>query len=85
VKSANYEPLVMQFSPPALYFLSLRSKYSPYHPLHRTQYIFFPSGERPSISHTKQQDSYSFVYFRVRINQIRGPQLANQRRKVIMF
>jgi hypothetical protein len=42
---------IMQFSPATCYFLILRSKYSPQHPIfRRTQSFFFPYFGRPSFA-----------------------------------
>jgi hypothetical protein len=55
--------LIMKFSPTSCHFVSLRSKYSPQHPvLKRPQSVFLPQCQRPSCTPIQnQRQNYSFV------------------------
>jgi hypothetical protein len=57
---------IMQFSPISRHFISLRSKYSPQHPvLKHPQSTFFPQYQRPSFTPIQNhRQNYTFVYTR---------------------
>jgi hypothetical protein len=56
--------LIMQFSAISRHFISLRSRYSPQHPvIKHPQSVFLPWFQRPSFTPTQnQRQNYSFVY-----------------------
>jgi hypothetical protein len=57
--------LIMQFSPISRHLISLRSKYSPQHPvLKHLLSMFLPYSKRPSFTPIQnQRQNYSFLYF----------------------
>jgi hypothetical protein len=55
--------LVMQFPPTSRHLISLRSKYSPQHPvLKHPQSVFLPWCQRPSFAHGGKYTGRSFEY-----------------------
>jgi hypothetical protein len=57
--------LIMQFSPTSGHFISLRSRYSPQHPvLKHRQYMFLSLRQRPSFTtiQNNHRQNYSCVY-----------------------
>jgi len=53
----------MLFSPLPCYLASLRTKYSPYHPiLQHPQHTFLPEYERPCFTPVRNSQNYSYVH-----------------------